>query len=278
MPCVHCISGSPIARAESPFAWPGGKRALKGTLLTLMPPHQIYVEVFAGSAKLLFAKQSSKLEVLNDVNGDLINFFRVAKHRPAELAELLETECVHAARFRELRQAAPAAELERALRFIYLVWHSFGAKGEHYASLSARSPKPKHTLDMVRDLLVATSARLARVQIEERDFAEILERYDSRTTFFYLDPPYVAFQPNGQYKPLSAERRVEMFARLAAIKGKFLMSFDDVAEIRSLARRHEFRTRRVGVVYTLHGAAERKKSPELLIANYPLRCATKLPG
>lgn len=86
---------------ESPFPWPGGKRALKGTLLKLIPEHSLYVEVFAGSAKLLFAKAPSKMEVMNDLNGEVINFFRVAKHRPAELAERLESgfwSCVGARR------------------------------------------------------------------------------------------------------------------------------------------------------------------------------------
>ncbi len=129
-----------------------------------MPEHEIYAEVFAGSAKLLFAKDPCGLEVLNDLNGDLINFFRVAKHRPAELAELLEIECIHAGRFRELRtQAQPVTEIERALRFAYLVWYSFGAKGEHFASSSARSPKAKRPLDRVRELLRATADRLAKV-------------------------------------------------------------------------------------------------------------------
>ena len=149
---------------NSPFPWPGGKRALKKTLLDLVPEHEIYAEVFAGSAKLLFAKDPCGLEVLNDLNGDLINFFRVAKHRPAELAELLEIECIHAGRFRELRtQAQPVTEIERALRFAYLVWYSFGAKGEHFASSSARSPKAKRPLDRVRELLRATADRLAKV-------------------------------------------------------------------------------------------------------------------
>ena len=257
---------------NSPFPWPGGKRALKKTLLDLVPEHEIYAEVFAGSAKLLFAKGPCGLEVLNDLNGDLINFFRVAKHRPAELAELLEIECIHAGRFRELRtQAQPVTEIERALRFAYLVWYSFGAKGEHFASSSARSPKAKRPLDRVRELLRATADRLAKVLVEQRDFAEILTRYDSESTFFYLDPPYVEFQANGRYLPLTAERRAEMFAQLAKIKGHFLMSFDDCAEIRALARQHGFQARAVDVTYTISGAAPRKTSPELLIANYSIR-------
>jgi DNA adenine methylase len=266
-----------LGTMNSPFAWPGGKRALQKTLLSLIPEHKIYSEVFAGSAKLLFAKEPANLEVINDLNGDLINFFRVAKHRPSELAEQLQLDCIHAARFRELRANKEVAnEIDRALRFAYLVWYSFGAKGQHFGSLSARVPRAKRPLSRVRDLLQATAERLAAVLIEQRDFAEILERYDSPETFFYLDPPYVDFQPNGRYEPLSKERRAEMFARLAGIKGKFLMSFNDCAEIRRLARAHNFKTRRVGVVYTICGAARRTASPELLIANYAIRNTTRI--
>jgi len=259
---------------NSPFPWPGGKRALKKILLTLIPQHEIYAEVFAGSAKLLFAKEPSGLEVMNDLNGDVTNFFRVVKHRPAELAERFEIECIHAGRFRELRnQAIPdqTNELDRALRFAYLVWYSFGAKGEHFARLSAKSPRPRRPLDRVRDLLRETAARLARVLIEQRDFAEILARYDSPGTFFYLDPPYVAFQSNGRYEPLAPERREQMFAAMAKLKGSFLLSFDDHKEVRALARKYGFETRKVGVIYTLAGDKPRKESPELLIANYEIK-------
>ena len=68
------------------FSWPGGKHRLLKHLCSRIPAHSLYVEVFAGSAKLLFAKEPSKAEVINDLNGDIANFFRVTKHRPAELA------------------------------------------------------------------------------------------------------------------------------------------------------------------------------------------------
>jgi len=119
---------------NSPFAWPGGKRALKTVLLQLIPKHRAYVEVFSGSAKLLFAKAPSQWEVLNDVNDELLNFFRVVKHRPSELAEMMEREFIGKGRFLELRRRSKMEpEIERALRFLYLAWFSFGAKGEHFA-------------------------------------------------------------------------------------------------------------------------------------------------
>lgn len=260
---------------DSPFPWPGGKRYLKKLLLTLIPAHRAYVEVFAGSAKLLFAKAPSHWEIVNDLNDDVVNFFRVAKHRPAELAEMFERECIHATRFRQLRtETAPACELERALRFAYLVWWSFGGKGQHFAGatiqqLDKMAMPVKKSLAVVRDLLLKTSERLANVQIDHRDFTECIGRYDSDKTFFYCDPPYVHFNSNGQYDPMPAERHRDLFKALARIRGTFLLSYDDCPEVRELAKRHRFQVKPVSVLYTL-GSKAPKEVGELLISNYAL--------
>ena len=257
-----------MSSPQSPFAWPGGKRALKKTLLALIPPHRLYVEVFAGSAKLLFAKEPSPREVMNDLNGEVINFFRVAKHRPAALAEMFDQEIVHAGRFRELLASDSHDELDRAVRFAYLAWYSYGAKGQHFASSSAKGcegNKLRRSLDRVENLLAGAAARLRNVLIEQRDFADILTRYDSPETWFYLDPPYVHFQANGRYEALSDARREELFDLLAALKGSFLMSFDDCAEVRELCQRHGFIVREVKVGYTL-GSTQVKNVGEVLIS------------
>jgi DNA adenine methylase len=209
------------------------------------------------------------------------NFFRVVKHRPSALAELLDHEVVHAERFRDLRhQEIPEEELHRALRFAYLVWYSFGAKGEHFASSNAKNrldskrAKMKRSLDCVRELLDQTAQRLRNVLIEQRSFEQILARYDSASTWFYLDPPYVHFQPNGRYVALAEDQRVQLFAQLADLKGDFLMSFDDCSEVRSLARRHRFHVRAVEVGYTLASSPKhRTKAGEVLISKRDLRLA-----
>ena len=261
---------------ESPFGWPGGKRNLKKTLLAAIPEHKAYVEVFAGSAKLLFAKEPSPWEILNDINDELVNFFRVAKHRPSELAERLEHDLIAAGRFSELKRDPPKeSEIERALRFAYLTWYSFGSKGDNFASmqikhlLTAKCPVRK-PLIRVRGLLADVAERLRNVLVENRDFAECIRRYDCPDTFFYCDPPYTEFSDNGRYKPLG-ERKRELFQVLALIKGRFLLSLDDSAEIRRLARDHGF-CRAVKTLYSL-GSRGRKRVGELLICNYRLKKA-----
>ena len=260
---------------ESPFGWPGGKRNLRKTLLAAIPQHKAYVEVFAGSAKLLFAKEAAGWEILNDINDDLVNFFRVAKHRPSELAERLDHDLIAAGRFSELKeQKMLSTEIERAIRFAYLTWYSFGSKGEHFASIQikhlAKAKVPiKRSLIHVRALLADVAERLRHVLVENRDFAECIRRYDSRDTFFYCDPPYTDFGSNGRYKPMG-ERNRELFQLLAAIKGKFLLSFDDSAAVSALCKEFSFRATRVKVPYSLAKKGTTIGN-EVLISNYVLR-------
>lgn len=261
---------SDARRMNSPFAWPGGKRCLVKALLARIPEHNFYVEVFSGSAKLLFAKETSTSEVINDLNGDVANFFRVVKHRSAELAELLEQELVHPERFKELRgQDAPADELLRALRFVYLTWYSYGAKGEHFAAANFKEVirgASRRPLDTVRELLTLTSERLRRVRIEQRDFAELIARFDSPGTFFYLDPPYVHYQPNARYEALERGRREELFAQLSKIQGTFLMSFDNCVEVRKLAKQYGMKVEKIETRYGLGSTKEsRGKVTEVFV-------------
>ena len=251
---------------KSLFSWPGGKSRLLKPLCARIPAHTLYVEVFAGSAKLLFAKEPSKAEVINDLNGDVANFFRVVKHRPAELAEALEAELLHPERFRELKVAAPIDELERALRFAYTTWYSFGAKGEHFAAGNLKEllrGNRRRPIQLVRQTLAEGAERLQNVMIEQRDFAEMLTRFDSSETFFYLDPPYVHFSNLGRYEALELERREQLFTLLASLKGSFLLSFDDCEEIRELGKRHGFAIEEVstsyGLGYTKESRGERKE-------------------
>jgi DNA adenine methylase len=258
---------------NAPFGWPGGKRYLLKTLLKLIPPHKAYVEVFSGSAKLLFAKEPSQWEVLNDVNDDLVNFFRVAKHRPAELAEMFDSDLVSSTRFYQLRArkfvSAERCELEQAHRFSYLIWLSFGCMGETFAAHTLKMKTPvKKSLQRVRELLMQTSQRLSRVLVERRDFADCIARYDSRETFFYLDPPYTNFKDNGAYKPMEERRNAELLKLLKKIKGKFLLSYDDSPLVRELAGAAKFSIKPVKVLYTLGRSENTRKARELLISNY----------
>jgi DNA adenine methylase len=258
---------------NSPFAWPGGKRGLTKKILPLIPEHDAYCEPFCGSAKLLFAKDTCGFEVINDINGDLVNFFRVVKHRPSALAEALEREIVARDRFAELKQQTGlTCEIERAARFFFLQKQSFGAKGADFASQVPAYGRGsvKSSLDAVADSFESVARRLRRVLVENRDWRWCVERFDSPGTFFYCDPPYTSFGKIGAYAQPEEGWHAGLMATLATIQGKFLLSLDAAPEIRREAAKHGFEVRKVETTYTLAGGSNKKRVGELLIANYPL--------
>ena len=255
---------------NSPIGWPGGKKNLVTRLIDRIPTHRLYVEVFCGSAKLLFAKPKSEYEVINDLNSDLVNFFKVVKYRPSSLAEIVTRSLVSRLMFKEMRYATLREmddELYRAYRFLYLLWFSYGTKGQHFASWKPWNGRVvRKNLTLVRQALVETADRLHNTLIEQLDFERVIERYDSPLTFFYCDPPYYNFRDNALYRPMPPERYERLFELIGAAKGKFLVSLDRCPEVIELCRTHQMFTESVRTVYSLGHSA--KQVTELLIGNY----------
>src|SRR5439155_12263593 len=108
---------------NSPFKWVGGKSRLRKAIIALIPPHTCYVELFAGAAWVLFGKSASDVEVLNDIDQELISFFRVVREKPEELIASFEWELVSRAEFERLANldTSHLTDVERAHRFYYLI-------------------------------------------------------------------------------------------------------------------------------------------------------------
>jgi len=124
----------------------------------------------------------------------------------------------------------------------------------------------RRDLSLIKDLFETASARLHRVLIECRDFVDCIRRWDSRKTFFYLDPPYVGTTgQNGVYQPLSMERHVELAALLRKVRGKWLLSYNDCQFVRSLYR--GFKQQAISVAASLPKTSSARRR-ELLIRNF----------
>ncbi len=104
---------------NSPFKWVGGKSRLRKQIVQLLPPHSCYVELFAGAAWVLFGKPPSDVEVLNDIDQDLITFFRVVKEKPAELVASFEWELVSRAEFERLADSSTHSD-QKSILFLAL--------------------------------------------------------------------------------------------------------------------------------------------------------------
>ena len=250
---------------RGPLAYIGGKRAIAKQIIEVFPEHTTYVEAFAGGAQVFFKKEPSKVEVLNDLDGEMVNFFRVCQQHHEELVRSLRFVIVSRKWFELLRDTDPTklTDIQRAARQLYLLKNS-------YAGL-VRNPNYRYSVaqpsgfnpERLPEIIAETHHRLARVQIECLPYEEILKRFDRPTTLFYLDPPYYA-RKLYRYNFTTAD--FETFEkRLRDLHGKFVLSLNDTPEVRALF--HRFTIRDVELAYSAQKHAGRKYG-EVLITNF----------
>jgi len=251
------------------FAWQGGKSKVAKRLCQLLPVHQCYVELFAGAANLLFVKPKSKVEVLNDINSELINLFRIVRWHPREFINELMLVTQSRVEFADFRKQPGLTDIQKAARSWFIMKTAFGGKGgtTHPAFGYGTTGKAHYR----RTAFIAVRRchkRLDGVYIENLDFADCVRRYDRPHTVFYCDPPYL--EADDYIYRFGPEKHRQLADVLKKIKGKFLLSINNHPEIRRLYK--NFSMLKVKVKYSI----ARDKSPkardrtELLIANYPL--------
>jgi DNA adenine methylase len=271
---IEAIRPSPLSREfakshlhmKGPLSYIGGKNRIATQIIRIFPRHKTYVEAFAGGAQVLFHKTPSPVEVLNDLDGEVVNFFRVCQSHHEELLRYLRFILVGRKVFARLKSTDPAGltDVQRAARYFYLQKNSFAGMvrnpSYHYNVIQP----PSFNITKIPELIEAAHKRLARVQIESLPYQEILRRYDRPTTLFYLDPPYFG-RKLYRFNFSDADFR-ELERRLRNIRGMFVLSLNDLPEVRKLFSR--FRFREIELHYTAQREAG-KRYRELLITNFP---------
>lgn len=173
----------------------GGKGRLAPWIVSLMPPHRVYVEPFAGSAAVLLAKTPAIHEILNDIDGNAVTFYRVLRDQPDEL----ERACRLTPYAREEFEAADLSveglsDLERARRWWVRTNQSFAHTGSSRTgwstSIMRGSNNARTVLNRI-DRFAAAAQRLGTVTLESMDAIEMIERYSTADGVIYADPPYL---------------------------------------------------------------------------------------
>ena len=248
-----------------PLSYIGGKNRLAKKIIAMLPEHITYVEPFAGGAQVLFHKLPSNVEVLNDLDFEIVNFFRVCQWHYEELVRYLRCSLISRTLHELHVKTDPATltDIRRAGRFFYLQKNSFGGlilKQKFHYGVTQPS---NYNLERVPQIIEQTHKRLARVQIESLPYEKVLEKYDRPTTLFYLDPPY---WERKLYKFNFTEAQfIDMEQRLCGLQGKFILSLDDRAEVRELFAKFQMQT--VDLAYTAKRDT-RVRHRELLITNF----------
>lgn len=247
--------------------WIGGKRRLAKHLLPIFPDHRCYVEPFAGGAALYFLKTPAEVEVLNDIDGELVNLYRVVKHHLGELIEQFRWMPVSRQMFDWHKNAAleSLTDIQRAARYYYLQKMAFGARinGRTFG-ISTTSPPRLNILRLEEELAVAQQ-RLARTYIEHLPWDQVIKRYDRPHTLFYCDPPY--WGTEGYTEPFALDQYDRMAALARSIQGKMVISVNDIPEMRQAFA--GLAMERVGIRYTIGGSGNSKaETGELIIRNW----------
>ena len=213
---------------KTPLTYYGGKQLMAKHILPLIPEHTLYCEPFAGGAAIFFAKDPSEVEVLNDTNRELINFYRVVQNDFTSL----EKEIKITLHSRDLHRKASViynnsdmfSELKRAWALWVLAAQGIAGQLDSswgYDKIKNSTPK-KH--QNKKDLFTIDLAiRLQQVQIECADALYIIRSRDTDWSFYYVDPPYFN-SDMGHYDGYSREDFEALLGLLAGIQGKFLLS------------------------------------------------------
>lgn len=254
--------------------WIGGKRNLAKRIVSLIDgiEHTSYAEPFVGMGGIfLRRKKRPKSEVINDFGRDISNLFRILQRHYPQFLEVLRFQLTTRAEFLRLVDTDPSTltDLERAARFLYLQRMAFGGIVTRRSFGVSKGAAARFNLSTLEPMLEDLHERLSGVVIECLDYAEFLPRYDSASTLFYLDPPYWGCE--GDYgKELFSRAEFERMATLLAqIDGRFIMSINDVPDIRTTFA--AFNMAEVSTSYTISSQNDaRGQRPELLISNFKL--------
>lgn len=230
---------------ESVMSYFGGKNSKLNYILPLLPPHKTYVEPFAGSLAVFFAKDPTPIEVVNDIDGDLVNFYRVLRDpfKAKELEKSLKLTLYSRQEFEENRDIWKSdretwntlTDVERAARWYIVHEMSFGAY--HKAFRYSVSHAKRGIAGAVSSWILHTSKfmnfhyRIRNAIIENRDFRTVIETYDTEETFHFIDPPYV-HETRGTHRydnEISMQDQKELVILLLKIKGKALLTCYDHA-------------------------------------------------
>ncbi len=261
---------------NSPIKWVGGKSRLRKYILPLIPAHTCYVEVFGGAGWVLFGKEPSQVEILNDIDQDLINFFRVVKHQPEELINSFEWEIVSRAEFNRLAELDPSqlTDIQRAHRFFYLIMAGWGGEF-HYPRFATSITDGGHgnrlfgALKYLRKRIEPVHERLRTVIIENLEWQKCIDRYDREKVVMYVDPPYPSNGANYKYNMRSWEDHKTLAKRLSKTKCKWLLSSYNNERVRELYDGYNFVP-----IKSFSGMANKKNgtsrtlNDELIVTNF----------
>jgi DNA adenine methylase len=260
-------------KMKTPISYYGGKQKLCKLIIELIPSHVLYCEPFIGGGAVFFAKEPSQVEVLNDTNKELINFYHVVQNRFVDLDRMIRAT-LHS---RRLHQDATTIyanphlfdEVKRAWSIWVLSSQSFSSMLDGTWGYDKSDNTTTQKINNKRELMNDQMAvRLQNVQIECADALYIIQSRDTANSFFYCDPPY--FNSNCAHYDGYTEQDFEALLKaLSGLKGKFLLSSYPSDLLARYAAKNGWYSRGIEQRVSVNKGYGKKKV-EVLTANYEI--------
>jgi len=261
---------------KTPLTYFGGKQKLAGTIVPLIPKHNLYCEPFVGGGAIFFSKEPSNIEVVNDIDGNLINFYKVLKNDFGKLRKEIQASLYsrkdHQSAKIVLGYPALFSEVKRA-------WATWTLLHQGYASIidgpwgydrkNNTSVKRFHRKKIF--FTKEYAERLEKVQIECRDAVEVIKSRDSKDSFFYCDPPY--YNSCQKYVINYTEDDFEkLLDTLSKIKGKFLLSSYPSELLTKYIKKYKWHSMKVDKALCLasNPNVKKQRKTEVFTANYKM--------
>lgn len=206
--------------------------------------------------------------MLNDVNGDLVNLYRVVQHHLEEFVRQFKWALSSRQVFKWLQETRPdtLTDIQRAARFYYLQQSAFGGRVDGQSYGTATTQPPGLNLLRIEESLSAAHLRLSNTYIEHLTWQDCFRRYDRPHTLFYCDPPY--WQTEGYGVPFGFEQYEQMAEVLGQIKGKAIVSLNDHPDIRRVFGRYHIES--TDITYTV-GGGKGSEAREVLIFSWDIQ-------
>lgn len=260
---------------KTPITYYGGKQRLVSTILPLIPEHTTYVEPFVGGGAIFWAKPPSKVEIINDYNRELINFYEVCKNEFIELEKMIRISLHSRSLHTDATVMYDNPHLFTRIQRAWAVWvlssQGFASRLDSPWGYDIRKNTMVNKLNNKRDSFTEQfSIRLQNVQIENTDALRVIRSRDHKEAFHYCDPPYYN-SDCGHYDGYSKDDFEMLLRTLEHCEGRFLLSSYPSDILKDYTKKNKWSTQKlaqsVSVTKTTRG---QKKKIEVLTANYDL--------
>lgn len=209
--------------------YPGAKARIADWICSYIPKHKVYVEPYAGSLAVLLNKPRCHIETVNDLHGEVVNFFMILRDFPNELKKLIALTPYSREEYDNAYQESDN-DIEMARRFCVRCWQGFGCANLYHNGFKSgqqgSSPNPAMAWSYLPQTIQQATERLQGVQIENLPALEIIKRYDTADIFIYADPPYLHGTRKGNlYKhEMTYKEHEELLKVLVEHPGKVMIS------------------------------------------------------